>query len=146
MHKHLALPLEATLPRYETAAELLEDLTLLHESLAENRGKRLAERFVDPLLLAVRTFGLHLQTLDIRQHAKVDAAAMKELKAGGDVSAQTREVMATFRAIAELKKNLPATIRTLRGVGRDGGGGCADGGGAGADGRREGRRRNERER
>jgi phosphoenolpyruvate carboxylase len=110
MHKNLALPLQATLPRYETAAELLEDLTLLHESLAENRGKRLAERFVDPLLLAVRTFGLHLQTLDIRQHAKVDAAALKELKAGGDVSPQTQEVMETFRAIAELKQRLPATI------------------------------------
>ncbi len=110
MHKHLALPLEATLPRYEMAAEFLEDLTLLHESLDENRGKRLAERFVDPLLLAVRTFGLHLQTLDIRQHAKVDAAALRELKAGGEVSAQTLEVMSTFRAIAELKKSLPATI------------------------------------
>jgi phosphoenolpyruvate carboxylase len=110
MHKHLTLPLEATLPRYETAAELLEDLTLLHESLEQNRGKRLAERFVDPLLLAVRTFGLHLQTLDIRQHAKVDAAALKELKAGGDVTPQTQEVIATFRAVAELKKNLPATI------------------------------------
>jgi phosphoenolpyruvate carboxylase len=110
MHRNLVLPLEATLPRYETAAELLEDLTLLHASLEENRGKRLAERFVDPLLLAVRTFGLHLQTLDIRQHAKVDAAALKELKAGGEVSAQTQEVMATFRAIAELKRSLPATI------------------------------------
>ena len=110
MHKHLALPLDATLPHYETAAELLEDLTLLHDSLKENRGKRLAERFVDPLLLAVRTFGLHLQTLDIRQHAKVDAAALRELKAGGEVSAQTQEVMETFRAIAELKQRLPATI------------------------------------
>jgi phosphoenolpyruvate carboxylase len=80
MHRNLALPLAATLPRYETAAELLEDLTLLHESLAENRGKRLAERFVDPLLLSVRTFGLHLQTLDIRQHARVDAVALKELR------------------------------------------------------------------
>ncbi|MGA8938032.1 MAG: phosphoenolpyruvate carboxylase [Acidobacteriaceae bacterium] len=116
MHKNLALPLTATLPRYETAAELLEDLKLLHESLEENRGKRLAERFVDPLLLAARTFGLHLQTLDIRQHAKVDRAALKELKAvGGDVhsgslSASTLEVMGTFRAIAELKKSLPATI------------------------------------
>ena len=110
MHKHLALPLQATLPRYETAAALLDDLTLLHASLAENRGKRLAERFVDPLLLAVRTFGLHLQTLDIRQHAKVDAAALRELKAEGDLSPQTQEVMATFRAIAELKQSLPATI------------------------------------
>ncbi len=110
MHKHLALPLEATLPHYETAAEFLGDLTLLHESLEENRGKRLAERFVDPLLLAVRTFGLHLQTLDIRQHAKVDAAALRELKAGTEVSAQTQEVMSTFRAIAELKRSLPGTI------------------------------------
>jgi len=116
MRKNLALPLEATLPRYETAAELLDDLTLLHASLADNRGKRLAERFVDPLLLAVRTFGLHLQTLDIRQHAKVDAAALKELKAGGSavdsnsLSPQTQEVMETFRAIAELKRSLPATI------------------------------------
>ncbi len=79
-------------------------------------GSGLAERFIDPLLLAVRTFGLHLQTLDIRQHAKVDAAALRELNAGGDVvdskslSAQTQEVMATFRAIAELKQSLPATI------------------------------------
>ncbi len=110
MHRNLGLPLAATLPRYETATELLDDLTLLHDSLEENRGKRLAERFVDPLLLAVRTFGLHLQTLDIRQHAKVDAAALRELKAGGEVSAQTQEVMATFRAIAELKRSLPATI------------------------------------
>ena len=110
MHKHLALSLQATLPRYETAKELLSDLTVLHASLTENRGKRLAERFIDPLLLAVRTFGLHLQTLDIRQHAKVDAAALRELKAGADVSAQTQEVMETFRAIAELKQSLPATI------------------------------------
>jgi phosphoenolpyruvate carboxylase len=111
MHKNLALPLTATLPHYETAQELLEDLTLLRESLAENHGKRLAERFVDPLLLAVRTFGLHLQTLDIRQHARVDAAALKELKAGSDnLSPQTQEVLSTFRAIAELKRSLPATI------------------------------------
>lgn len=116
MHKHLGLPLEATLPRYETAAELTDDLMLLHESLAMNRGKRLAERFVDPLLLAVRTFGLHLQTLDIRQHARVDAAALRELRASeeaagaGSVSAQTEEVMETFRAIAALKQSLPATI------------------------------------
>lgn len=111
MHKNLALPLTATLPHYETALELLEDLTLLRESLAENHGKRLAEQFIDPLLLAVRTFGLHLQTLDIRQHARVDALALKELKAGSDnLSSQTQEVLSTFRAIAELKRSLPATI------------------------------------
>jgi phosphoenolpyruvate carboxylase len=116
MHRNLGLPLTATLPRYETAAELLEDLMLLRESLAENRGRRLAERFIDPLVLAVRTFGLHLQTLDIRQHARVHAEALRELGVGGKaseqagISEQTEEVVRTFRAIAELKRRLPGTI------------------------------------
>ncbi len=142
MHRGLALPLESSLPRYQKAEELIEDLTLLRESLALNRGRRLAEHFVDPLLLTVRTFGLHLQTLDIRQHARVHQAALAELKASSqtvaadglqkgpnsaaqirsgeagashgeqppELSAQTQEVLATFRSLAELKQNLPATI------------------------------------
>ena len=74
---------------------------------------------IDPLLLEVRTFGLHLQTLDIRQHARVHAAAIAEL---AQISAlpvesadalqrcrprsppQTARVLDTFRAIAELKR------------------------------------------
>ena len=34
---------------------------------------------IDPLLIEVRTYGLHLQTLDIRQHARVHAAAIAEI-------------------------------------------------------------------
>jgi phosphoenolpyruvate carboxylase len=109
LHRNMALATTATLPHYETAAELLEDLTLLRESLADNHGERLAELFLDPLLLTVRTFGLHLQTLDIRQHAKVHAAALADL-AAGELSDQTEEVLNTFRAIATLKKNLPGAI------------------------------------
>jgi phosphoenolpyruvate carboxylase len=109
MHRNLSLATTATLPHYESAADLLEDLTLLRDSLAENHGERLAELFLDPLLLTVRTFELHLQTLDIRQHAKVHAAAMAEITSGEE-SEQTCEVLETFRAIAELKKNLPGAI------------------------------------
>jgi phosphoenolpyruvate carboxylase len=109
MHRNLSLATTAVLPRYETAAELLDDLRLLRESLAENRGERLAEMFLDPLLLTVRTFGLHLQTLDIRQHAKVHTAALEEL-AKGEPTDQTTEVLATFRAIATLKQRLPEAI------------------------------------
>ena len=47
-------------------------------SLIDNRGHRLAAHLIDPLLLEVRTYGLHLQTLDIRQHARVHAAAIAE--------------------------------------------------------------------
>ena len=109
MHRNLALATSATLPHYDTAAALLDDLTLLRESLAANRGDRLAEMFLDPLLLTVRTFGLHLQTLDIRQHARVHAMAMAEI-AAGNLSDQTREVLDTFRAIAAFKRSLPAAM------------------------------------
>jgi phosphoenolpyruvate carboxylase len=81
-----------------------------------NRGKRLARMLIDPLLLEVRTYGLHLQTLDIRQHARVHSAAIAELTnaSGGSLeklppalTAQSTEVLDTFRAIADLKRAFP---------------------------------------
>jgi len=112
MHRNLALSADVKLPLYASADELLRDLTLLRDSLAENAGERLAEMFVDPLLLTVRTFGLHLHTLDIRQHAKVHEAAVKELTAGlgAEISPLTAEVLATLRTVAELKQKAPAAI------------------------------------
>jgi phosphoenolpyruvate carboxylase len=110
------------LPPYKRAADLLADLTLIRESLVENRGVRLSELLIDPLLMEVRTYGLHLQTLDIRQHAKVHAKAIEELAAWKQesgslelppaLSAQTQEVLDTFRTIAELKRQYaPEAIR-----------------------------------
>ncbi|MGO4214385.1 phosphoenolpyruvate carboxylase, partial [Terriglobus sp. YAF25] len=70
--------------------------------------------------LEVRTYGLHLHTLDIRQHARVHATAVAEL---GDVqsvnegalpkqlSAQTLELIDTVRAVAEIKRKSPRAIR-----------------------------------
>jgi phosphoenolpyruvate carboxylase len=112
---------EPALQPYMQAADLLSDLTTLRRSLLQNRGSRLASMLIDPLLLEVRTYGLHLQALDIRQHARVHAAAIAELSrsSGGSSSAgvelelppaltpQTSEVLDTFRAIAELKKTHP---------------------------------------
>ncbi len=126
---------------YARASEFVADLTVLHSSLIQNRGRRLAQSLIDPLLLEVRTYGLHLQALDIRQHARVHAAAIAELaqtpgkndavilsearsaeskdpriSSGSPqtltdtlqlpptLTAQTREVLNTFRAIAELKR------------------------------------------
>lgn len=111
----VALPSAATprLPRYTRASELLIDVEALRQALLANRGERLSALLVDPLLLEVRTYGLHLQTLDIRQHARVHAAALAEIGAAGTgalpeaLSPETAEVMATFRAIAELKRSFP---------------------------------------
>jgi phosphoenolpyruvate carboxylase len=113
----------AGLPAYKSAAEFLEDLEVLHASLVENRGPRLAHALVDPLILEVRTYGLHLQTLDIRQHARLHAAAIEEAGAWkGDparassvpapLSEVSADVIETFRAIAELKaSSTPEAIR-----------------------------------
>lgn len=115
------LPPHPALVPYTKAADLLADLTVLRNSLMQNRGERLAEMLVNPLLIEVRTYGLHLQTLDIRQHARVHAVAVSEIAGrvemcGSDSSAlrlpaalssQTAEVLDTFRAIAELKQKYP---------------------------------------
>ena len=64
---------------YGDAAEFESDLLMLRSSLMSNRGQRLAEAFVDPLLRQIRTFGFHLQVLDIRQHARVHAEVLREI-------------------------------------------------------------------
>ena len=120
MHRNLALSDAATLPPYVQAEELLEDLTILRASLAENCGQRLAELYLDPLLLSVRTFGLHLHTLDVRQHARVHAAAVEEVSAWhaqdgalqlpAAPSEATAEVLASLREVATLKAQEPASI------------------------------------
>ncbi len=103
------------LPGYTSANELLRDVQLVRDALSTHRGERVAERWIDPLIVEVRTYGLHLQTLDLRQHAKVHAAAVEELSAwagrpGVDSlpaapSAMTAEVVETFRTVAEIKKH-----------------------------------------
>ena len=96
---------------YSDAEEFENDLLLVQSSLLSNRGERLAQTFLAPLLRKVRTFGFHLHTLDIRQHARVHAHAIKELGPtleGKAHSAETRELLDTFRAIAQLKRTYPA--------------------------------------
>ena len=118
MHRNLALSDAATLPPYGGAAELLEDLTALRHSMAEHGGKRLAALYLDPLLVSVRTFGLHLHTLDVRQHARVHTAAVSEVSAWQEgalhlppaPSESSAEVLGTLREVARLKAQEPLSI------------------------------------
>ena len=96
---------------YRNAGEFENDLLLVRDSLQSNRGERLAGTYVSSLLRKVRTFGFHLHTLDIRQHARVHAQAIKELgpELKSDArSSETRELLETFRTIAQLKRIYPA--------------------------------------
>ena len=111
--------LTQALPPYSAVAEFVEDLETLRASLAANGGVRIARTLIDPLILQVRTFGLHLHTLDIRQHARVHAAALKEAAAdtiGPELSCalsgETASVLETFRVVSEVKNGCaPETIR-----------------------------------
>ena len=69
----------------------------------------------------MRTFGLHLHTLDVRQHARLHRKALEEASAWcagnadmvpGGLSEQSRDVIEAFRTIAEVKTGCsPETIR-----------------------------------
>jgi phosphoenolpyruvate carboxylase len=56
---------------YQSPDELLADVTLAADSLIENRGRHAGYFLVRRLLRRVRTFGFHLATLDVIQHAQV---------------------------------------------------------------------------
>jgi phosphoenolpyruvate carboxylase len=111
--------LAQALPAYCSVHEFLDDLEALRESLASHKGLRIARTLIDPLILQVRTFGLHLHTLDVRQHARIHAAALKEAimdtaasTLPAELSAQTASVIETFRAVAEMKESCsPEAIR-----------------------------------
>lgn len=89
---------------YAFAREFEEDLEILRRSLTGNHGESLARLFVDPLLRKVGTFGFHLATLDVRQHARVHQRALNP----GSPSTEKPTVIDLFRHIAEWKKIFPA--------------------------------------
>jgi phosphoenolpyruvate carboxylase len=116
---------------YARAEEFAKDLRLLRASLAEGGGVRLARQLLDPLLRQVETFGFHLHTLDVRQHARVHVRAVEELARGASIvdegvavgnelsegdekdalpaapSTETAAALEGLRAVASLKREFP---------------------------------------
>jgi phosphoenolpyruvate carboxylase len=103
---------------YASAEELRADLVLIRDALCAGHGEQLAELFLDPLLRKVATFGLHLSTLDIRQHARIHAKALEEipenwksnspLDVPAGLTPPSIELLDTLRKVAQLKKIFPA--------------------------------------
>ena len=102
---------------YGSASEFERDLQIVRKSLDANGAGQLADLLVGPLLREVRTFGFHLHTVDIRNHARVHSQALAELAGaasvpsidpmGSKISVQTGDSLETFRSIARLKKTYP---------------------------------------
>ena len=108
---------------YADAGEFLADVRLVQASLAAAGAARLAYGELQHLAWQAETFGFHLASLEIRQHAAVHAEALAELApdAAGDPAALdrlategwanepaeasegTQEVLDTLRVMAELQ-------------------------------------------
>ena len=98
----------ATTPGYSGPAELLDELVEVQHALAEAGLPRAAWGEVHDFLWQVQTFGFHLATLEVRQHAAVHQRALANRDGGGVEADEERprreEVLETFRAMARMQR------------------------------------------
>ncbi|MFI6758532.1 phosphoenolpyruvate carboxylase [Micromonospora sp. NPDC050417] len=64
---------------YRGSAELLADLELMRASLARNSGQLTAVGRLASAIRTVASFGLHLATLDVREHAEAHHTVLRQL-------------------------------------------------------------------
>ncbi len=64
---------------YVDAGALIDELRLMYDSLVANRGPLVADGMLTRLIRAVATFGFHVATLDIREHAERHHAVLAAL-------------------------------------------------------------------
>lgn len=106
---------------YRSSAELQADLEVMRDSLLHNAGELVAEGSLGCLIGRVSTFGLHLATMDIREHAEKHHAVLSALidRVGG-LPVAYRELDRTERArvlARDLRDGRPLTspAATLKG-------------------------------
>ena len=80
-------PLPADPGRYHRREEILADLALIDHSLRAHGGGAVAAGALRDVTRAIEVFGLHLATLDVRQHSERHSAALAEIFAGAGVCA-----------------------------------------------------------
>ena len=85
-------------PGYASADDFLHDLTLMHDSLMEHRGERIARSRLLPLIYKVRTFGFHLASLDIRQNSELIGDAVADLLDRTDVTGEYNRLQEARRS------------------------------------------------
>jgi phosphoenolpyruvate carboxylase len=103
-----------TAPRaggYRDPAALDAELATLQEALIGDGLARVAHGELADLRWQVATFGFHLASLEVRQHAAVHRAALEALRTGADPDLEVSgvtvgEVVATFRSIARIQARL----------------------------------------
>jgi phosphoenolpyruvate carboxylase len=102
----------AALEAYASPLEVERDLATIAASLATHGAACLAEQRLTPLRYALRAFGFHLASLDLRQNADVHEAVVEELLTAAGVCEGYRKLDEAAR-VAVLAREL-ASARLLR--------------------------------
>ncbi|HEY6493433.1 MAG TPA: phosphoenolpyruvate carboxylase [Trebonia sp.] len=89
---------------YGSAADFVTDLRLVQSTLAATGAVRQAYGELQHLIWQAETFGFHLAGLEVRQHSRVHAQALAELRAGDPPSPMTTEVLETIRVMAWIQR------------------------------------------
>ncbi|MEN9938181.1 MAG: hypothetical protein RLZZ387_4760 [Chloroflexota bacterium] len=103
--------------RYHRHAELLAELHMMQRSLHENGGATAADGVLADIVRQVEVFGLHMATLDIRQHSERHEAALTEIFAAAGVCgdyralAEHERVALLSRELANPRPLIPARLR-----------------------------------
>ena len=107
--------LRATIERtadvmYQTPDDYIADLRVVQSSLARAGAVRTAYGPVQRLIWQAQTFGFHLVEMEFRQHSLVHRRALEDIREHGrwgergELQPMTREVIDTFRAIAQIQR------------------------------------------
>lgn len=109
---------------YPNVAAFEEDLVLVRKSLLRAGAEQACRTTVDPLYAAVRAHGFHGFMMDVRDHAEVHAAAVKEILApkNGDADGdrlrsallQTRPMLNKSRKISDATRKAVDTMEAIR--------------------------------
>ena len=111
----IAERLRATIERtadvmYASAEDCIADLHVVQASLARAGATRAAYGPVQRIIWQVQTFGFHLVEMEFRQHSLVHRRALADIEEHGrwgergELEPMTREVLDTFRAIAQIQR------------------------------------------
>ena len=95
---------------YASANDYIADLRVVQSSLARAGATRAAYGPVQRLIWQAQTFGFHLVEMEFRQHSLVHRRALADIEEHGrwgergELEPMTREVLDTFRAIAQIQR------------------------------------------
>lgn len=94
-------------PAYKNAQELLQDLTIVRDSLDQHKGSLVSRLRLAHLCQAVEIFGFHLATVDLRQSSDVHERVLTELM-------QKANITLDGKPVNYAKLNEADRIRVLR--------------------------------